>query len=290
MESKMSHVQLWAVTAAGVQPLTAPEGAQSVHDVVDGLVLGVYSALRTFDHNKFLWLDAHLDRTEQSMALLGWDYVLDRAAIKQALHEVCTAYTLPDARVRFDVLAEPAWQLGTDSRLLIILSPFAPVPAEYYEQGVHVDVAPALQRDQPMIKKANFVLQRRPYPLGHRLAYEHLLLDENGRILEGSSSNFYACRGDEFYTAADGVLEGITRKIVLKLVQESGVPLRLEAVAVNEIDRLDEACLSSASRGLIPIVDIGGRVVGDGRPGPLTRRLMAAYDAFVAREIKTAVL
>jgi branched-chain amino acid aminotransferase len=289
MANKMSDVQLWAVTAAGVQSLAVPAGAQTVHDVVDSLALGVYSALRTFEHNKFLWLDAHLERTEQSVALLGWPYKLDRPALKRALHEVCTAYPLPDSRLRFDVLAEPAWQLGTDSRVLIILSPFTPVPAEYYEQGVHVAVAPALQREQPMIKQANFVLKRRPYPLGHRLAYEHLLLNENGRILEGSSSNFYAVRNGLFYTAAAGVLVGITRKIVLKLVQDSGIPLCLEPVAIDEADQLDEACLSSASRGLIPIVNIGGEVVGDGRPGPLTRQVMTAYNSLVAREIRLAI-
>ena len=284
----MSDFQLFAVTPSAPQPLIWPAGAASVHEVFDNLALGVYSALRTFDHHKFLHLDDHLDRTEQSMRLLGWQYRLDRAAFCQALHQVCTAYPLPDARVRFDVLAAPATSLGSDSRVLIGLAPFTPVPDACYEQGVRVQLAPHLKRENPLLKTANFVLARRPYPLGHPEAYEHLLVNEAGDILEGSSSNFYAVRDGCLHTAGAGVLEGITRKIVLQLAAQLHLPVVLAPVHAAGIPQFHEAFISSSSRGLVPVVAISNQSVGIGRPGPITRQLAAAYHAYVQTHIRPA--
>jgi branched-chain amino acid aminotransferase len=285
----MFPTQLFAVTDNGPQPLPIPEGTSGVHDIFDDLPLGVYSALRTFEHNKFLDLEAHLARTERSMALLGWNYKLDRPALCRALHDVCTAYPGPDSRVRFDVLAAPATMLGVDSRLLIALSPFEPPPAHYYQKGVQVALAPALRRERPLIKAASFVLKRRPYPLGQADSYEHLMLDEAGHILEGSSSNFYAVYQNALCTAGEGVLAGITRLIILQLAETAGLPIQLTPIHRDQLPAISEAFLSSASRGILPIVAIAGQMVGGGRPGPLTRQLMVAYDAYVRGAIRTAV-
>jgi len=284
----MRELQLFAVMESGVQPLPVPEQATSFEELYEGLALGVYSALRTYGHNKFLCLAAHLDRTERSMTLLGWDFRLDRQRLRQALHAVCTAYPLPEARVRFDVLAEPAYRLGTDSRLLIALMPFRPVPDRLYEEGVKVGFARDLARERPLAKTADFALKRRAYLVGTE-PYEYLMLDEKGYILEGTGTNFYGVRDGALRTAGDGVLEGVTRKIILKLATGLDIPVRLDAVHVDEIAYLDEAAVSGSSRALLPVVAIAGQTVGDGRPGPICRRLLAAYNDFVAREIKMAV-
>ena len=114
-----NKVQLFAVTRSAVKPLRVPETAQSFDDLYDGLALGVYSALRTFEHEKFLCLQEHIERTKRSMELLGWTYQLDEALLRHALHQVCSAYPGHEMRVRFDVLAETAVSLGSDSRLLV---------------------------------------------------------------------------------------------------------------------------------------------------------------------------
>ena len=285
----MTDVQLFAVNRDGPVRLSPDVPLRSVYDLPDTLSYGVYTVLRTFEHNKFLGLTDHLDRLEQSMTLLGWSYRPDREAIRRALHEVCTSYPPPNARVRLDVLAAPAEELGTESRELITLAPFEPVPDVCYQEGVRVGVTRRLRRPQPRAKTADFVLVRRNYPAERSDEFEQLLLSESGRILEGSGSNFYAIRGGVLYTAGDGVLEGITRKIVLRLAPQLGIPVRLEAVALADVPHLDESFMSGSSRGLIPIVAIGGQTVGDGRPGPVTRRLMAAYDGYVTQAIRSAI-
>lgn len=297
----MNAFQLFAVEAAGPRPLAVPDDARQFTDLYRGLALGVYDALRTFDHNKFLYLNRHLARTERSMAVLGWNYSLDRARLLRALHAVVTAAPWPEMRVRIDVLSAPAEPLGTTSRELIALQPFTPPPPELYATGVAVDFAAGLARERPLAKAAAFATQR-PITAGLRALetaagaaaatgdepYEYLLLDSAGRILEGTGTNFWAVRDGAIYTAGEGVLEGITREILLQLITTIHIPLRLEAVATSEIATLDEAALSGSSRALLPVVRIAGQPVGDGRPGPITGRVLSAYNAFVAENIKIA--
>jgi branched-chain amino acid aminotransferase len=332
----MTHFQLYAIEDAGPRALAVPDDATQLIDLYRGLPLGVYDALRTFEHNKFLYLNRHLARTERSMALLGWTYRLDRARLLRALHGVVTAAPWPEMRVRFDVLAGPAEARGATGRELIALQPFTPPPAELYETGVAVALARGLAREQPLAKTADFAARRpatgwerppmadgRPtqeepeatargsgegasflepgtWPLEPSSAvsgrpsavvapYEYLLLDSAGRILEGTGTNFWAVREGVVYTAGEGVLEGITREILLQLIAELGIPLRLEAVGAADVATLDEAALSGSSRALLPVVNIAGQTVGDGRPGAIIRRVLAAYNAFVAENVRVAI-
>lgn len=301
----MASLQLFAVEDAGPRALAVPPDAAQFADLYRGLPLGVYDALRTFDHNKFLYLSRHLARTERSMALLGWDYPLDRPRLLRALHDIVTGADWPEMRARIDILAEPAEALGTHSRELIAIQPFTPLPAALYARGVAVDFAAGVSRGQPLVKAAAFAAQR---PGSAGLAqlentkdeirdtkepaaapYEYLLLDDQRRILEGTGTNFWAMRDGVVYTAGEGVLEGITREILLKLIADMGIPLRLEAIAADEIDTLDEAALSGSSRAFLPVVEIAGQRIGDGRPGPLGGRILAAYNEFVAAHVMPAI-
>lgn len=282
----MSELQLFLVTPAGTIPLPIPPQATSAHELFDQLPVGVYTHFRTFEHNKFLGLADHLNRLEQSVALAGIAYQLDRPGLCQALDQLCTAYPLPNARVRVDVLAAP--YPASHSQLLVALYPFVPVPEWAYQAGVKVAVAPQLQRTNPLAKTADFVIARRQQAPSRPGIYEYLLLDNHGGILECSSSNFYAIREGQVWTAGQGVLEGITRKIVLQLIGEQDLGLRLEAPPLAEMAHFGEAFLSSSSRGIVPIIQIEEQVIGSGRPGPLTRRLMTIYENYVTQAIRPA--
>lgn len=284
----MKTVQLFAVEMDRIRPLPVPDHITNFDQLYDGLDLGVYSALRTFAHNKFLYLEHHITRTRRSMVLLGWPDELDETRLRWGLHEACTHYPLPEARVRFDFLASPPHHLGTDSRLLIGLMPFTAPPPELYERGVHVGFAPDLARANPLAKTADFAQKRQAYKASGDV-YEYLLLSQAGEILEGTSTNFYGVLDGVFHTAGEGVLAGITRKIILDLAAELDIPVSLEPIRVGQIPQLSEAALSGSSRALLPVVQIGDAVVGNGRPGPICQQILAAYNNFVAREVKTAI-
>lgn len=282
------RVQLFAVAPAGPEALAVPAGLTSVHELFDSLPLGVYSALRTFDHDRFLGLEHHFERTDRSLELLGWPQRLDRPALARAMDQAVQAYPEADAFVRFDVLAEPATALGTEARTLLALSPFVPVAPALLESGVTVRLS-QLARAQPLIKSARFVLERRPYPLGRPDAFEHLLVGPDGRIREGTSSNFLALQGRRLRLAGDEALQGVTQRIVAELARAAGLVPERAPVALNELSALDEAFLTSSARGVVPIVAVEEQRIGDGRPGPRTRALLAAYYDHAARHARRAI-
>lgn len=286
----MSDNRLFAVKDDGIEEIPIPEHITNLTTLYATLELGVYSALRTYEHNKFLELDAHLDRTERSMDLLNWDYDFDRGRLKRALHQATTAFPAPDSRVRFDILSWPAESLGTESRELIALIPFKPEPKQYYTRGVGVDFVPHLVRDEPLAKTAEFAERRsKMLPSRTRSHFEYLLLDEDDNLLEGTMTNFWAVRDGQVWTAGEDVLEGITRKILLDLIPEMGIPVYEMAVNKKDLPYLDEAFLSGSSRAVVPVVRVAHYEIGNGYPGPISRQVLRAYQAYVVENIKRAV-
>lgn len=284
-----AELQLHALTESGPRALAVEAGSGNVHDLLERFPGGVYSALRTFGHDRFLWLEEHLARTERSMAGLGWPRKLDRTRLCAALDSLVRAYPGADSRVRFDVLREPFEVQGRRADMFIALSPFVPVPEKFLREGVTLDFAPHLHRRAPKIKTTDFVRERKPLPLGAQERYEHVLVDEEERVLECSSANLAFFAGDELVTAGDGVLEGITLAVLLHLAPKLGFRVRRARVAVAEIARFDESFLSSSARGPVPVVRIGPAVLGDGKVGPRVRRLVDAYYDCAAREAQRAV-
>lgn len=285
----MTEPRLYAVTPGGPVLLSRPPGEPAVHELYEGLSLGVYSGLRTYDHVRFLRLEDHLERTERSMELLGWRERLDRGAFRLALHEACAAWPEPESRVRFDVLAAPAERLGTAARSLLLVYPFEPVPAEYMARGVGLEVTRELEREDPLIKRAEFVQRRLPFLTGTRERFDSLMVDAGGHVLEGSTSNFFAVLESVLCTPEDGVLEGVTRRVVLELAEARGLRIRLGTLELDELGDASEAFLTSSSRHLVPVVAVGGAAIGDGRPGPVTRDLVRAYDEYAQREARPAL-
>ena len=104
-----------------------------------------------------------------------------------------------------------------------------------------------------------------------------VLPDAEGRITEGPGFNVFALVDGEWITPDRGVLEGISRRAVLDVAADRGVPARLGVLTVDDMHRADEAFLTSTAGGVMPIVSIDGRVLGDGTPGPHTTLLRQAY-------------
>ncbi|MCZ2099628.1 MAG: aminotransferase class IV, partial [Anaerolineae bacterium] len=110
--------------------------------------------------------------------------------------------------------------------------------------------------------------------------YTGLLLSKTGDILEGLSSNFYAILHSELRSAGSGVLPGIAQQIVYEVTPDI-VPLRQDPINVFDIPRLEEAFITSSSRGIVPVVAIDGITIGSGKPGEKTQALRQRYLAWV---------
>jgi len=122
----------------------------------------------------------------------------------------------------------------------------------------------------------NLLLRRRALDGGAAEA----LLHRNGELTEGTSSNVFAVLGGELRTApADRrILRGITRDVVIELAGACGMPLAERAPALAELAQVAELFICSSTREIVPVTELDGRPVGDGVPGPQTRRLIAAFD------------
>jgi branched-chain amino acid aminotransferase len=115
--------------------------------------------------------------------------------------------------------------------------------------------------------------------------YEGVVCNSRGELLEGFSSNFYAVKNEKLWTAGDNVLFGITRKIILDVTQDL-LPLHLHPITIEDLSSLQEAFLSSSSRGVVPIVKIDNHVIGEGSPGPYTLEITRRYNSWVEENIE----
>ena len=287
---------LYAVTDDGAELVAeARDPVAGIHALAAELPPGVYTALGTRDRVRFLALEAHLDRLERNLGELGFGLPFDRARIRRALDTLVRAYPGPEARLRIDVLAEPRRSeaesnpAARDATVFIAIAPHRPVPAEFRERGVAVRLTTELRRPRPEIKSTAFVAERDPFPLQTHECYEHVMVDEAGRLLEGTSANFYGVRDGAVHTSPDGVLEGIARELVYRVASELGIDVVGRAVTVADYAGLDEAFLTSSTRGVLPVVEIEGARIGDGTPGPVTRGLAAGFEELAAREARPAL-
>jgi branched-chain amino acid aminotransferase len=171
--------------------------------------------------------------------------------------------------------------------VVMIQKPLARHPAWHYEDGIRV-AAVGVRRNHPRaldpaIKSSNLlnnVLAMREAQA--RGAEEPLLLNHEGFLAEGASTNVFLARGGTLLTPplSAGILAGITREVVLELVPRLGIPSREEPLRLEDLLAADEAFLTSTTREVVPVAQVDETPVGTGRPGPLTRRVLEAFRAY----------
>ncbi|NOZ05257.1 MAG: hypothetical protein GXP41_02740 [Chloroflexi bacterium] len=234
---------------------------------------GAYTTFRTYFGDRVLCLDVHLARLESSARLLGSEATLDRRTLCRALTRIIAGHGYPESRLRI-TWAVPA---GT---MYCTISRFEPLSPEIYRTGVRC-ITRTMQRDRPLAKDTGFIAPSRQLKktLPDRV-FEVLMCTPSGEILEGLTSNFFAVQGDVLYTAGEGVLEGVTRRIVLSIAPRV-LPVTQVPPSRDEISAMREAFVTSSSREIVPVVEIDGQRIGRGRPGPMTGRLLRRYRAFV---------
>ena len=240
---------------------------------------GVYTAFRTYGQSLFLALDRHLARLAESAARAGIVQSTPEAAIRRGLAAAIAEWPGADARVRIELHPE-----GPPCTLL--LSPFTPLPEEAFTRGLRVRTAPpGAARPDPRTKQLAWMEDRLRWQRDPG-ADEHLLLNPEGAVLEGFTSNFWGLRDGVVQTAGAGILLGITRGLLLEILAELALPIALVA---PDPTGLQEAAISSSTRGIVPVVEIDGLPVGDGLPGPTFTALLYAWRARVARDLRPAV-
>jgi branched-chain amino acid aminotransferase len=284
--------------------LVAPEQAWvSVFD--RGFLYGdsVYEVIRTYGGRPFEE-EAHLARLRHSAERIGlapkWDAARTAREIARTLAasrggdrpDPAAAPWNPGERYLRVVMTRGAGEIGLDPALavdpvaLVLAQPIAGPPAAAYRDGVPAAIVGVRRASpdavDPSAKTgahlANVLAVKEAREAG---AHEALLLDGNGFVTEGSSSNVFAVADGKVRTPplAAGILEGVTRGVVLRLARRAGVPVDEVALRPEDLEGADEVFITSTIREIVPVTRLGARPVGAGRPGPVTRELHRAFRA-----------
>ena len=256
----------------------------------------VYETIGTAYGRLFAASD-HLDRLERSAMRIGLR-VPPRADIERAIAETIEAAGNAESRVRV-ILTRGSGKLDLDpaavddTQLVVIVFPLGAPTPEMYAKGVAVAIVTITRNSpraiDPAVKSGNYLNNVLALGEARRRngAYEAILCADDGCIAEGSTSNIFVVRGGQIWTppAEVGILDGITRAKVLDLCRAHELPLVERRFSPDELRGADEAFITSATRGVLPVTLVDGKPVGAGVPGPVTRRLMGLYDELARRGV-----
>jgi branched-chain amino acid aminotransferase len=285
--------------------LVPPE--QAFVPVMDrGFLYGdsVYEVVRTYRGRVFA-LARHLDRMDASARHIALG-LPPRERIEQEISRTLAAAANPDSYVRIIVTrGEGRFGLSPhlareSPRLIVIVRPLELPPAELYERGLHCAVVQVRRNPpqalDPAAKTGNYLNSilalRESHDAG---ADDAIFLDLQGRVTEASTSNVFFVKGGVVVTAplSLGMLEGVTRAYVIDVARESGLIVREEPSGAGALAEADEVFVTSSLREVLAVTrlsllddaDPRPRPVADGKPGPITRRLHAAFRAYVERQL-----
>lgn len=255
---------------------------------------GIFETMRAYNGRVF-HLDDHLERLKKSADRLGIPVRISDLAVKVA--ETIRVNQLSEARVRL-CLSSGEGSLTPDVHscknptLLITAVKYTPFPVETYEKGYKVMISDLRRFSQsvlPGMKTAssleNLLARREARKSGFQDA---VMLNEKGLVSETISSNIFIVSSNILKTPGleNGILPGITRAAVLKLAAGSGLETQETDITPAELLSAEEVFITNSMIELMPVTAMGDKIVGNGRPGAVTRKLMAAYREEVIKETR----
>jgi len=271
-----------------------PEAEARISVFDHGLLYGdgVFEGLRSYAGRVFR-LDAHLDRLWASARAICLEIPLAKEAMAQAVIDTLAANGLEDGYIRL-IVTRGAGTLGLDPnrcsnpQVIIIADTISLYPQEFYEQGLRI-VTAATQRIQsaalsPRIKSLNYLNNIMAKLEGLRAGcVEALMLNHKGEVAECTGDNVFVVRSGRLLTPPPdaGILEGITRNAVMELAHAAGIDCREATLTRHDLYTADECFLTGTAAEVIPVVDIDGRTIGNGVPGPVTSRLKDDFHVLV---------
>jgi branched-chain amino acid aminotransferase len=256
---------------------------------------GIFESMRAVSGTIFR-LARHLDRLGNSAAIIGLALPAPLADIGGIVRDTVARNGLLDARVRVTVTRGPGRpgeyaEASGPSTIVVSASPFRGLDPEIHARGVEVAIPRRRQVPRealdPAIKSISrlvAVLARRE--ARDRGAFEAILLDFEGNLAEGTASNLFLVQGGGLLTppAPQEGLPGVTREAVIGLAREAGIAVAERRLPAGALAAADEVFLTNTSWEVLPVTRVDGRVVGQGRPGRMTVRLLDRYRDLVRRE------
>lgn len=249
---------------------------------------GVFEGIRSYNGRVFR-LDEHIERLYESASSITLNIPLSKEALKEAVLETLRKNKLRDAYIRL-VVSRGKGDLGLDPRkcdkptIIIITDEIALYPPELYKKGLKiVSVSTVRNHPQaldPRIKSLNYlnnILGK--IEATSKNSIEGIMLNHQGLVTECTGDNIFIMLGGKLLTPALhlGVLEGVTRDIILNIARTLKIPAKEETFSLNELYNAQECFLTGTAAEVIPVVQVDDKVIGEGKPGKTTLRLIKEF-------------
>jgi branched-chain amino acid aminotransferase len=253
---------------------------------------GVFEGIRIYG-GKVFRLREHIDRLYESARHILLEIPLNREQMTQAVLDAVKANAKQDGYIRLVVTRGPG-TLGLDPQkcsnpqVIIIVDDISLYPVEFYEKGLRVVTASVIRNHpnalNPRIKSLNYlnnILAR--IEADRAGCHEAIMLNHNGEVAECTADNIFLVKHGILRTPhlAAGILEGVTRDLILSLAREAKITTQEMALTRHDVYSADEAFLTGTGAEIAPIVECDGRSIGNGKPGPVTRQLRERFQQLV---------
>ncbi len=275
--------------------LAAEEAAISVFDHCVLYGDGVFEGIRIYN-GKILQCSAHMDRLFASADGIRLPVTLTKQEIVDAMYKTLAANSISDGYIRLVVTRGPG-TLGLNpfkcsgGSVIIIADQIALYPPEMYETGLEVIVAKTRRISSemlsPTVKSCNYLnnIMARAEAVDAG-ASEAIMLNAEGTVAEATGDNVFIVSDGTVITPPPeaGSLGGITRQVVIGLAGDLEIPLAERTVTVEQLYSADECFLTGTAAEVIAVTKIDGHVIGSGKAGPITKKLLDAFRQFIQTE------
>ena len=249
---------------------------------------GLFETMRSCNGVVFALTD-HLDRLFFSARALSINNPYSREHITEAIYRLLRANKLAEARLRLTLTNGPMAESAEQRKptLLITATKFQPYPAEYYKNGVTVLLCPFRQNPGDPIygnKTTSYFSRMIALNLAHqKRAAEALWFTVDNRLAEGCISNVFLVKDSALYTPPirTPVLAGVARKTVCQIALKNSIELMEKDLYINDLLEADEVFLTNIIMQVMPIIKVEKHTVGDGKVGPMTKKLQKSFAEFV---------
>ena len=249
---------------------------------------GLFETMRC-NNGVVFCLEDHLDRLFTSAEKLSINNTYTKDYISEAIYKVLEANNLTDARIRLTITSGPmsAGEQERKSTLLITAVQLQDYPAQYYQKGVMVVLSPYRQNPADAVsghKTTSYFSRMLALQFAHsKGAAEALWFTTSNYLAEGCISNVFLVKDSVIYTptVATPVLAGIARKTVCGIAQENSIKLIEKELDIEELLVADEIFLTNVIMKIMPVTGVEKHTVGDGKVGPVVKKLQKLYDLFI---------